>query len=55
MRLPLFLALSLTSLLSYATDTSASRGVELEQMKASGSSITGWNSTASRSRRASEA
>ena len=41
MRLPLFLALSLTSLLSYATDTSASRGVELEQMKASGSSITG--------------
>ena len=41
MRLPLFLALSLTSALAYATDTSASRGVELEQMKTSGSSITG--------------
>ena len=41
MRLPLFIALSLTSLLAYASDTSAGRGVELEHLKVSGSSITG--------------
>lgn len=41
MRTSLFLALSLIPVLAYATDTSSTHGVELEQQKVSGQSITG--------------